>query len=94
MTTIDLVTEPFWRIDDWIHRLSKHPQAVLWPSEIATLGRLHAPKGIGNRAFYRWLTRDSRPLFPGLPEPHPVVPVIQNPSAVDAVILVADPLGV
>jgi hypothetical protein len=26
-----------------------------------TLGILHALKGVGNRAFYRWLTRDYRP---------------------------------
>src|SRR5712691_3245532 len=25
-------------------------------------------QGVGNRAFYRWLTRDYRPLFPRLPE--------------------------
>jgi len=35
---------------------------------VVTLGLLHALKGVGNRAFYRWLTRDSRPLFPQLPE--------------------------
>ena len=28
----------------------------------------HALKGVGNRAFYRWLTRDYHPLFPHLPE--------------------------
>jgi hypothetical protein len=32
------------------------------------LGLLHALKGVGNRPFYRWLTRDYRPLFPQLPE--------------------------
>src|SRR5262249_29104871 len=32
------------------------------------LGLLHALKGVGNRPFYRWLTRDYRPLFPRLPE--------------------------
>jgi hypothetical protein len=32
------------------------------------LGLLHALKGVGNRALYRWLTRDYRPLFPRLPE--------------------------
>ena len=36
--------------------------------EVVTLGLLHALKGGGNRAFYRWLTRDYRPLFPRLPE--------------------------
>jgi hypothetical protein len=29
---------------------------------------LHALKGVGNRAFYRWLERDYRALFPELPE--------------------------
>jgi hypothetical protein len=38
------------------------------PSEVVTLGLLHALKGGGNRAFYRWLTCDYRPLFPRLPE--------------------------
>src|SRR5207248_6829029 len=46
----------------------KHPEAHLWPSEVVTLGLLHALKGVGNRAFYRWLTRDYRALFPRLPE--------------------------
>ena len=32
------------------------------------LGLLHALKGGGNRAFYRWVTRDYRALFPQLPE--------------------------
>jgi hypothetical protein len=40
--------------------LPKHPEAHLWPSEVVTLGLLHALKGVGNRAFYRWLTRDYR----------------------------------
>jgi hypothetical protein len=35
---------------------------------VVTLGVLHALKGVGNRAFHRWLTRDYRPLFPRLPE--------------------------
>jgi hypothetical protein len=43
-------------------------EAHLWPSEVVTLGLLHALKGVGNRAFYRWLTRDYRMLFPRLPE--------------------------
>src|SRR6266705_3134789 len=35
---------------------------------LGNLSHLHALKGVGNRAFYRWLTRDSRGLFPRLPE--------------------------
>ena len=33
-----------------------------------TLGLLFALKGKGNRAFYRWLVRDHRDLFPNLPQ--------------------------
>ena len=51
-----------------MHPLPKHSQAVLWPSEVVTLGGLHALKGVGNRAFYRWLARDYQALFPHLPE--------------------------
>jgi hypothetical protein len=48
--------------------MPKHPEAHLWPSEVVTLGLLHALKGVGYRAFYRWLTRDYRVLFLRLPE--------------------------
>jgi hypothetical protein len=41
---------------------------LLYPSELVTIGILYALKGCGERAFYRWLTRDYRPLFPHLPE--------------------------
>src|SRR5262249_30869908 len=56
------------RVDEQLCAIPKHPEAHLWPSEVVTLGLLHALKGVGNRAFYRWLTRDYRALFPGLPE--------------------------
>src|SRR2546422_7558272 len=68
MTTIDFITALFCQIDDHLAGLPKHPEAHLWPSEVVTLGLLHALKGVGNRAFYRWLTRDYRVLFPRLPE--------------------------
>ena len=42
--------------------------APLGPSAVVTLGLLHALKGVGNRPFSRWLTRDSRALCPHLPE--------------------------
>jgi hypothetical protein len=35
---------------------------------LGNLSHLHALKGVGNRAFYRRLTRDYRALFPRLPE--------------------------
>src|SRR5437870_11800389 len=67
-TTIDFITALFCQVDDHLSGLPKHPDARLWPSEVVTLGLLHALKGGGNRAFYRWLTRDYRTLFPRLPE--------------------------
>jgi len=67
-TTIDFITALFCQVDDHLSGLPKHPEAHLWPSEVVTLGLLHALQGGGNRAFYRWLTRDYRALFPRLPE--------------------------
>ena len=68
MTTVDFITDLFCRIDDEMRAVPKHPQAQLWPSEVVTLGVLHALKGVGNQAFYRCLSRDYHPLFPRLPE--------------------------
>ena len=68
MTTVDFITALFYEIDEQLRAIPKHPDAHLWPSEVVTLGLLHALKGGGNRPFYRWLTRDYRPLFPRLPE--------------------------
>ena len=68
MTTEDFIIELFCRIDDEMRDVPKHSQANLYPSEIVTLGFLFAIKGVGDRPFYRWLERDWRHLFPGLPE--------------------------
>jgi len=68
MTTIDFITTLFCQVDEQMHHISKHLHAPLWPGEVVTLGLLHALKGVGNRAFYRWVTRDYRALFPRLPE--------------------------
>jgi hypothetical protein len=68
MTTEDFISALFYRIDEAMTDIPKPPLANLWPSEIVTLGVLFALKGSGTRAFYRWLSRDWRPLFPALPE--------------------------
>jgi hypothetical protein len=68
MTTEDFITMLFCRVDDVMHDVPKHPLAALYPSELVTLGVLFALKGVGERAFYRWLSRDYRGLFPQLPE--------------------------
>jgi hypothetical protein len=68
MTTEDFISELFYRIDEVMTDIPKHPLSNLWPSEIVTVGILFALKGVGNRAFYRWQHRDWRQLFPALPE--------------------------
>ena len=68
MTTVDFITELFCRVDDAMQNAQKHVQANLRPSEVVTIAILFALKGVGNRAFYRWLKRDYLPLFPKLPE--------------------------
>jgi hypothetical protein len=67
MTTTECITALFSHVDEQLRTVPKHPEAHRWPSEVVTLGLLHALKGVGNRPFYRWLTRDYRPLFPRLP---------------------------
>ena len=66
MTTVDFITELFCRVEEKIDD-HKHPQAKLYPSEVVTLSLLYSLKGCGQRAFWRWLTRDYGPLFHELP---------------------------
>ena len=70
MNTITFVTELFSRIDDTMieNKIQKHPLSSFYPSEVATLAFLFAIKGVGNRAFYRWIKRDWQEYFPNLPE--------------------------
>ena len=68
MTTEDFISALFYRVDEAMRDMPKHPLANLWPSEIVTLGLLFALKGVGTRALYRWVHRDLRCLFPAVPE--------------------------
>jgi hypothetical protein len=68
MTTEDFIRELFYRVDEAMKDVPKHPQASLWPSEVVPLGVLFALKGVGNRAVSRGLKRDWRELLPALPE--------------------------
>ena len=54
MITVEFITALFYEVDEQLRAIPKHPKAHLWPSEVVTLGLLHALKGVGNRAFYRW----------------------------------------
>ena len=68
MCSTDFITELFCKVDDRMRDFPKHPQAKLYPSEVVTLAMLYAIKGVGERAYYRWISRDYLPLFPHLPE--------------------------
>ena len=67
MITVEFITALFYEVDEQLGAIPKHPEAHLWPSEVVTLGLLHALKGVGNRPFYRWLTRDYRALSRACP---------------------------
>jgi hypothetical protein len=58
----------FCQVDDQMTDIPKRPDAKLYPSEVVTLALLFAIKGVGGRAFYRWLTRDYAAWFPQMPE--------------------------
>lgn len=71
MTTTDLITALFYRVDEQLNaqdQNQRHSLAQLYPSEVVTLALLFPLKGVGSRAFDRWLRRDYQPLFPHLPE--------------------------
>lgn len=71
MSTVDFITELYCRIAERLSQADKehkHRQAKLYPSEVVTLAVLYSLKGNGQRAFWRWLTRDYCCLFPHLPD--------------------------
>lgn len=50
-----------------MENVEKHSQASLYPNEIVTFALLFVLKGVGNRAFYRWLIRDYHHFSPRRP---------------------------
>ncbi len=68
MSTDDFIIALYYRVDQVLRVVPKHPQATLYPSEIVTLGLLFALKGVGPCAFDRWLRHNYGDWFPGLPE--------------------------
>lgn len=67
MSDEDFIVELFCGVDEAMKGEKKHSQAHLYPSEVVTLAILFALKGVGNRAFYRWVKKNWKPLFPRLP---------------------------
>ncbi|MBF0289217.1 MAG: transposase [SAR324 cluster bacterium] len=67
MNTELFIIELFDRVDNSMKDVKKHSQSSLYPSEIATLALLFSIKGVGGRAFYRWLKCGWLQLFTRLP---------------------------
>src|SRR5438034_616559 len=44
MMTVEFITALFSEVDEQLRTIPKHPEAHLWPSEVVTLGLLHARK--------------------------------------------------
>jgi hypothetical protein len=80
MMTVECITALFYEVDEPLGTIPNPPEVHLWPREVVTLGLLHALTGVGNRPFYRWLTRDSRPLFPWLPERTRLFRLLKTPQ--------------
>jgi len=69
--TVEFTRHCFTRSMSRLHAIPKHPRPTSGPARSSPWGCYTAQSG-GNRAFYRWLTRDYRPLFPQLPERTPL----------------------
>ena len=78
MTAPDFIIELFCQVDEQMAAAPKHSQTSLWPSEGTTIGLLHAIKGLGNRAFYRWLGNNQWELFPKWPQPTPLFRLLRQ----------------
>lgn len=68
LSATDFTLALFCRVDDELHDVPKPKLAHLYPSEVVTLGVLQVLRGEGWRAFYRWVMKELKPLFPHLPE--------------------------
>src|SRR5947209_9774925 len=67
MRTEDIIIRLFCMVDDKLAHVNKRSNALLYPSEIVTIGILFTLKGVHYRAFYRWPKGDWLHLFPNLP---------------------------
>ena len=55
MATDEIIIRLFCMVDDRLLKVNKHPDALLYPSEIVTIGLLFSLRGGKWRVFYRWL---------------------------------------
>jgi len=86
-TTIEFITALFYEVDEQLRALPKHPEAHLWPSEVVTLGLLHALKGVGNRPFQSLVDARLSAGISAASRAHPALSSPQDPSGLDAGVL-------
>ena len=58
MSTVEFITVLFFEVDEQLRAIPKHPEAHLWPSEVVTLGLLHA---LNRASGFRLLSLQSEP---------------------------------
>jgi hypothetical protein len=68
VTTEDFIISLFCLVDDRMGKVEKRSDALLYSSELVTIGLLYALKGGFFRALYLWLKRDFENLFVTLPD--------------------------
>jgi hypothetical protein len=90
MPTDEIIIRLFCMVDDQFGSVNKRSDALLYPSEIVTIGLLFALKGVRFRAFYRWLSANYRSFFPSLPERTRLQRLLRN-HAEDALTFLAEP---
>ena len=75
MITVEFITALFSEVDEQMRTIPKHPEAHLWPSEVVTLGLLHALKVADARLSA---------LVSPPPRAHPALSALQDASRLDA----------
>src|SRR5262245_62314261 len=63
MITLDFITALLYEIDEQLGAIPKHHEAHIWPSEVVTLGLLHALKGEAICGFICVYVVDNGSLF-------------------------------
>ena len=84
MTTVDFIAL-FYEVDEQMGAIPKHPEAHLWPSEVVTLGLLHALKA-GPALLSLAVARLSGIVSPAA-RAHPALSALEDPSRLDAGLL-------
>ena len=83
MTTAEFIIALFYRIDNQMHDVPKHPQAALYPSEVVALAMLYALKGGSKRAFLSLALSRLAGVFPSASGAHPAVSPVCRPRRLD-----------